>query len=59
MYCGGGGALSGGCKGGADPFQPPSYTSVTGSCEAVVPCVNGGTTARPATRSELKWLGPA
>ncbi len=47
----------GGCKGGPDPFNPPTYQSADGKhWTAIVPCLNGGSKTRPATKSEAKWL---
>jgi hypothetical protein len=47
----------GGCKGGPDPFNPPTYQSPDGKhWTAIVPCLNGGSKTRPATKSEAKWL---
>ena len=53
----GGGLSGGGCKGGPDPFQPPSYISQGNGWQAIVPCRDGGTHTRPATKRELKTLG--
>ena len=51
------GGLSGGggCKGGPDPFGVPiSFTSTDNKhWTATVPCVNGGTTTRPARKGEV------
>ena len=50
------GAMSGGgCRGGADPFGVPiSFTSTDNKhWTATVPCVNGGTTTRPARKGEV------
>jgi hypothetical protein len=50
------GAFSGGgCKGGPDPFGVPiSFTSTDNKhWTATVPCVNGGTTTRPARKGEV------
>ena len=53
----GSGAIGGGCKGGPDPFNPPTYTSQDGKhWTAIVPCANGGTKTRPATKSEVRFL---
>ena len=53
----GGGAFSGGCKGGQDTLNPPTYQSADGKhWTAIVPCLNGGSKTRPATKSEAKWL---
>lgn len=50
----GGGAFSGGCKGGPDPFGLPSYISQDGKhWTAVIPCVGGGTKTRPARPGEV------
>ena len=49
-----GSASGGGCKGGPDPFGLPSYTSTDGKhWTAHVPCVDGGSTSRPARAGEV------
>jgi hypothetical protein len=46
-YGGGGG----GCQGGIDPFQPPSYESNDGKhWTGVFPCRNGGSVPKPVDR---------
>jgi hypothetical protein len=54
------GALGGGgCQGGPDPFGLPSYTSSDGKhWTAHIPCVNGGSTSRPARPSEVPGQQP-
>ena len=52
------GGIGGGCRGGTDTLTPPTYESdSTGKhWTANVPCLNGGSKTRPATKSEEKWL---
>ena len=41
----------GGCKGGIDPFQPPSYSKVgDGPWTGTFPCRNGGSVTKPVKR---------
>ena len=49
-----GGGGGGGCKGGEDPFGIPTFSqSGNGPWMATVPCVDGGTTTRPAKPGEV------
>ena len=53
----GSGVLGGGCKGGPDTLTPPSYVSKDSKhWTAIVPCLDGGTKTRPATKSEERFL---
>jgi len=50
----GGGGGGGGCQGGEDPFGIPTFEqSGNGPWMATVPCVDGGTTTRPAKLGEV------
>lgn len=54
-----GSAGGGGCKGGPDPFGLPEYTSTDNKhWTAIVPCLGGGTTTRPAKPGEVPGKSP-
>ena len=49
-----GSSASGACRGGPDPFNPPSYESQDGKhWTAIIPCRDGGSKTRPAHKGEV------